>query len=96
MTSNYVELTYCGGYSVTSQASSYIMLLTASGWYCDREGLPEPTGLCQRGYYCPEGQVTDTPANYTCPEGHYCKTGYGDPAPCPSGKYQVWLFCTFL
>ena len=57
--------------------------------FCNQEGLPEPVAKCQKGYYCPEGQVTATPANFTCPEGHYCPTGSGQPIPCPSGTYQV-------
>ena len=30
------------------------------------------TGECSEGYYCPGGQDTDTPAEYICPQGHYC------------------------
>ena len=40
------------------------------------------------GYYCPAGQVTPTPDNYTCPEGHFCGYGFAVPEPCPSGTYQ--------
>ena len=60
-----------------------------TGHYCDMEGLPSPTGLCQQGYYCPEGQVSATPGLYICPAGHFCLEGSAVEAPCPSGTYQV-------
>jgi len=68
-----------------------LLVYFVSGSFCGGEGLPVPTGPCQQGYYCPVGQVTATPANYTCPLGHFCHTGVGDPEPCPSGTYQVGL-----
>ncbi|XP_023933458.1 uncharacterized protein LOC106181652, partial [Lingula anatina] len=63
-------------------------ILCTEGWYCGGEGLAEPTGMCQQGYYCPAGQVTHSPSNYTCPAGHFCLTGSPTPDPCPSGTYQ--------
>ena len=66
-------------------------VVVVSGRYCDREGLPSPAENCQVGYYCPPGQVTATPGNYTCPQGYFCLEGVGDPAPCPAGKYQVGI-----
>ena len=61
------------------------------GMFCDVEGLANPAGDCEMGYYCPPGQVTATPAAYTCPVAHFCLTGVSDPEPCPSGSYQVPL-----
>ena len=65
-----------------------LLIFLYLGTYCGQEGLPNPEGPCERGYYCPLGQNTPTPGNYTCPEGHFCLEGYGDPEPCPSGTYQ--------
>ena len=59
------------------------------GTYCGSQGLPNPTGDCDEGYYCPAGQETATPSNYTCPLGHFCVQGVGYPAPCASAEYQV-------
>ena len=28
-----------------------------AGWYCQQPGLTDPEGLCQQGYYCPEGYL---------------------------------------
>ena len=58
--------------------------------YCDQEHLSSPSGDCEMGYYCPTGQVTATPADFTCPLAHYCLTGAAEPSPCPSGSYQVF------
>ncbi|CAH1789577.1 unnamed protein product, partial [Owenia fusiformis] len=58
------------------------------GWYCETEGLLEPTGRCDPGYYCPIGSVwSGTPAT-VCPVGHYCPEGTGpDPIPCKNNSY---------
>ena len=65
------------------------MFVFKSGKYCEEEGLASPTGDCSPGYYCPAGQTTSTPANYTCPEGYYCDGGLSAPVACPDGEYQV-------
>lgn len=58
------------------------------GKYCNGTGLDSPTANCSSGYYCPGGQFSNTPVNYSCPAGHYCLEGDGKPRPCPSGTYQ--------
>ena len=73
-----------------------IYVFICLGMYCPTEGLPVPTQDCSMGYYCPAGQVTDTPDNYTCPLGHFCLTGRATPEPCPSGSYQVGINLIFL
>ena len=55
------------------------------GYYCASFGI---SGPCAPGYYCPAGQSSATPANYTCPEGHYCPGERGLPDQCPAGSYQ--------
>lgn len=60
------------------------------GKYCDKAGMSEPSGECDRGYYCPEDvpiQVSK-PQNFLCPSGHYCPPGTSDPKGCNPGLYQ--------
>ena len=64
------------------------------GYYCDTEGLMEPSGLCVSGYYCSSGALTATPIDILteggdiCPPGHYCPRGTAIPIPCNAGSYQ--------
>ena len=78
------------GYYLSSERNSQpsACIICDPGTYCSSQGLPFPEDNCTQGYYCPEGQVTPTPDNYTCPVGHYCEFGFANPAPCPSGTYQ--------
>jgi hypothetical protein len=55
------------------------------GFYCSSSGI---TGPCDPGFYCPAGQSSATPANYTCPKGHYCPGETGVPIQCQAGTYQ--------
>ena len=59
-----------------------------SGYYCNGQGLENPSGKCHPGYYCPGGQSHHSPAEYTCPLGHYCPVGSRNPIRCDSGYYQ--------
>ena len=56
--------------------------------YCESYGLEAPTGFCDTGYYCPAGQNTSTPQQYSCTPGHYCEQGSTDQMACASGTYQ--------
>ena len=58
------------------------------GYYCGASNLSEPTGQCNIGFYCPEGQNSSRPASFICPNGHYCPAGSERPVPCDSGFYQ--------
>ena len=58
------------------------------GYYCASSGLSTPTGPCDGGYYCPEGQNVSSPAAYICTPGHYCPIGSPALTSCPSGTYQ--------
>jgi len=64
------------------------------GYYCDAEGLMEPSGLCVSGYYCSLGALTATPVNLAneggemCPPGYFCPRGTAVPIPCNAGFYQ--------
>ena len=84
------------GYYLDAYGSTAITncKICEEGQYCGSQGLPSPSGDCDPGYYCPEGQDTATPSNYTCTLGHYCLQGVGYPTPCASGTYQVSLFET--
>ncbi|WAR00859.1 hypothetical protein MAR_025231 [Mya arenaria] len=55
------------------------------GFYCSSSGI---SGPCAVGFYCPAGQASATPANYTCPAGFYCTGGLGTPTECLAGMYQ--------
>lgn len=72
----------------TGNAQLSSCLRCEPGKFCDREGLPIPSGDCEPKYYCPPQQISATPANFSCPQGHYCVGGLGAPEPCPSGTYQ--------
>ncbi|EDO39339.1 predicted protein, partial [Nematostella vectensis] len=59
-----------------------------AGQYCESEGLDTPTGPCDKGYYCPNGQSSKRPSAYVCTPGHYCTEGSPVERPCASGSYQ--------
>ena len=65
-----------------------IIPLCFSGMYCASNGLALPTGLCDPGYYCPEGQNVSSPVPYVCTPGHHCPTGSPAEVPCSPGNYQ--------
>ena len=49
-----------------------------AGRYCDREGLAEPSGNCEAGYYCTGNNTKQNPRGVNgdlCPDGHYCPEG---------------------
>jgi hypothetical protein len=54
-----------------------------------------PTGLCETGYYCPEGAILGTPScesSYcsiggSCIAGQKCPAGTSIPLECPPGYY---------
>lgn len=60
------------------------------GHYCDDFGLTQPTGPCDRRYYCPAlANITNpTPVDYKCIPGHFCLNATVHPIPCPPGTYQ--------
>lgn len=76
---------YLDTYEATNNASCKLCPL---GMFCNGTGLEKPSGNCSYGYYCPGGQDSNTPVNYSCLVGHYCLEGDGEPRPCPSGTYQ--------
>ena len=63
-----------------------------AGRYCSQEGLSEPDGLCDPGYYCKKGAFTATPTDGTtgdiCSAGGYCELGSKKPSNCPPGTYN--------
>ena len=50
--------------------------LCEEGQYCGTEGLEQPTGECDAGYYCARGasraDPTDGETGDVCPLGRYC------------------------
>ena len=64
-----------------------------AGYYCDTEGLTEPTGMCSAGFYCSSGATTAAPVTTDstggpCPIGKYCMIGTGVAQDCPAGTYN--------
>lgn len=43
-------------------------------------------GNCSAGYYCPQGEMSDSPR--LCSVGHYCPQHSAAPVICPSGWFQ--------
>jgi len=56
------------------------------GKKCPHRGMAEPGALCQAGFYCPVGSITDT--EYGCPAGSACPRGSRTHTPCADGYYQ--------
>uniref|UniRef100_A0A3Q3IVN5 Uncharacterized protein n=1 Tax=Monopterus albus TaxID=43700 RepID=A0A3Q3IVN5_MONAL len=63
--------------------------LCPPGHYCHQRGRAEPSGQCTEGYYCPEGQSSETPQQHVCSVGHYCEKGSVRQTPCLPGSYQL-------
>lgn len=65
------------------------------GRYCSQEGLSEPDGLCDPGYYCGSGSTSPAPtsrrmlAGGVCPAGGYCEQGSKYPTRCPPGTFST-------
>ncbi|CAH1797049.1 unnamed protein product [Owenia fusiformis] len=76
--------------NVTGGAALEDCLPCTGGSYCETSGLSQPTGLCQRGYYCPSNHstTTKTPTELPCTPGHYCPEGSSEPLGCPGGESQ--------
>ncbi|CDW74865.1 cast multi-domain protein [Stylonychia lemnae] len=63
-----------------------------TGFYCSQSGLSAPTGSCDPGFYCPGGQISPRPKNFSCKEGEYCPAKSGLPTIVPAGYYQSMPF----
>ena len=59
-----------------------------AGLYCASYGLTVPTAPCSGGYFCPPGQNSSSPAQFTCTPGHHCPEGSAEEVACESGTYQ--------
>ncbi|XP_034557340.1 zonadhesin [Notolabrus celidotus] len=62
--------------------------LCPAGHYCHQRGKAEPSGRCAEGYYCPEGQSSETPRQHLCSVGHSCEKGSVNQTACLPGSYQ--------
>lgn len=69
------------------------------GKYCSGQGLIEPTGNCDLGYFCTKGASQSNPAVLDtvsgrfgpCPSGFYCPAASPYAIPCPQGTYSTAL-----
>ncbi|XP_049323141.1 zonadhesin isoform X1 [Astyanax mexicanus] len=59
-----------------------------AGFACSSRGLSAPSHVCLAGYYCPPGQNSSQPAEYTCSPGHMCPPGSPVQTPCAPGTFQ--------
>lgn len=61
------------------------------GHYCIVEGIHEPSGTCNAGFYCVINQTSISPSlnvnGGPCPQGTYCVEGTSQPESCPKGTY---------
>ncbi|XP_071505048.1 uncharacterized protein [Diadema antillarum] len=71
----------------TMKAADTDCYLCSGGYYCETEGLTEPTGECGEGYYCPPGTIHREPNTTFCPVGHYCPGAVSYPIPCRNNTY---------
>lgn len=58
------------------------------GLFCSGYASIVPSGVCDDGYYCPGGQNSSTPRDFSCPAGFFCEAGDAAPRLCLSGTYQ--------
>ena len=63
--------TYSNG---TGLVAEYQCTNCTAGYYCQNTGLTSEQGLCQAGYYCPQGMCVCGGYGYYCPQG---EGGYG-------------------
>jgi len=88
------ELCPAGTYSnVTSRNSSAACTPCPPGYYCETNGLKQPSGKCTAGYICHIGSSDPTPEaiqgfGEQCPAGHYCEEGATKGIPCPMGTFR--------
>ena len=75
-----------GTYNPATMSQSVTACLPCKpGYYCEGEGLSEPTGPCFEGHYCDSN--SSIPAKAICPIGSYCTQGSSVPIPCSNGTY---------
>ncbi|XP_028320851.1 uncharacterized protein LOC114474630 [Gouania willdenowi] len=60
--------------------------------YCNTSGLSQPSGMCDKGFYCSGGAVSNRPTDGVtgdiCSVGHYCLMGSSSPVICPDGTFS--------
>ncbi|XP_070551141.1 neurogenic locus notch homolog protein 1-like [Ptychodera flava] len=56
------------------------------GFYCDADGLIEPTAPCSAGFYCPAASTSSE--QIICPPGKYCPLQTSVPYNCPNGTFS--------
>ena len=69
----------------TGLTDSEICTPCTAGSYCDKEGLTEPSGSCEPGYFCSKGSMVANPPDSICESGFFCPAGSSEPSPCPPG-----------
>ena len=72
--------------NVTGAASESQCLPCIPGSYCQGSSNPFPTGLCEAGFYCPEGSVSSR--EEITPAGYFTEDGSAAPIACPAGTWN--------
>ena len=80
--SKFGEVTPCpiscpdGYYNPITAAKSIVSCLKClPGSFCGGTGTPAPTGLCEAGYYCPEGSGSTYKTTFKTTAGYYAPVG---------------------
>lgn len=61
-------------------------ILCPAGSYCKGVGLGWPSGLCARGFFCPDNSTQSDPPDSRCPANFFCPEGSPFPRPCLDGQ----------
>ena len=77
----------------TSQSSQNSCVQCLPGYYCEGEGLNEPSGVCDPGFYCAGGAAMKRPGDFGIVNIHAVNVSCYSQCVCPAintttGKYQ--------
>lgn len=77
----------CGNGTYNPNPGQASCLICPKGQYCSGLGLTNPSGLCQKFYFCDEGSTNST--SYKCDPVNdgYCPRGTVIITQCPDGQY---------
>ena len=79
----------------TSQTSHSSCTRCWPGYYCEREGLSEPSGVCDPGFYCAGGAAMKRPGDFGILHPNAANTSCHSQCVCPAfntttGTYKMF------
>lgn len=88
--------TFNNGTSQTSQSSCEQCW---PGYYCEGEGLSEPSGVCDPGFYCAGGSAMKRPGDFGILDASAANISCYSQCVCPAfntstGTYRIFLLLT--